>query len=272
MKPLISFLFLAGCAAPPLASQDAEAAAVALLSSRVFEPPDQLRPWFVEGVEPENLPLRLVVDSPAAYDFLDVQRLRMIDGRAIVTALVALDGEPHTLDVWFEHRNGAWKVAGWTHVPHPADPAKPAPSAGADLPVPLASATFRGDEAPPALALDAPSAPAEAASAPVRIGVQRPQVTGACDAAALHRHAKTLEPALERCWADARAERGGRLTFGLDLDPKGRPTGARVEETTLLVTGLGDCVEGVVRGASEWPAPADGLCTVRVAVTFTPKR
>jgi hypothetical protein len=271
VKRLISLAFLVGCAAPPPAASDPEAAAVALLSAHVFDPPETLRPLFVEGVQPENLPLRLVVDSAAAYAFLDVQRLRMVDGRAVVTALVRLDGEPHTLDLWFEHRDGAWKVAGWTNVPHPADPAKPAPPAGADLPVPLASATFRGDEAPPALALDAPP-DAPAAEAPVRLGVQRPQVTGACDPGAIQRHLAQLEPALRRCWSGARTERGGRLTFGLDLDGEGRPTDARVEETTLLVAGLSDCVEGVVRGASGWPKPANGICTARVAVTFTPKR
>jgi hypothetical protein len=272
VKRLIPLTFLAGCAAPPLASPDPEAAAVALLSKRVFDPPDVLRPWFVEGVAPEDLPLRLVVDSPADYAFLDVQRLRMVDGRAVVTALVGLDGEPHTLDVWFEYRNGAWKVAGWTNVPHPADPSKPAPPAGADVPVPLASATFRGEETPQALALDAPPEAPDEPETSVRVGVQRPQVTGACDAGALQRHLKRLEPALRRCFTEARAERGGRLAFALDLDAQGSATGARVEETTLLVAGLSDCVEGVVRAEAAWPRPAEGVCAARVAVTFTPGR
>ncbi len=278
MRPALAWLLLslAGCEGQGVAEPapaDPERAAIELLRGHVFDPVEQLRPRFGDGVDPADFPLRLMLDGPEQYRYRDIWRLRTIDGRLVVWALVDLDGAPHVFEMWLERQRGAWRVAGWSQVPEQVEPDQPAQPAPTRVPTPFAAATFRG--APPAATVPvelsaAPSEPAPASR--VDVTLKRPTFDGDCPKATLIRKLRDLRPEVARCYAAGaalEAGRMGRVTLTLLLDGRAAATDARVTETTLVDDALGRCLERTL-GSLPVTVGRTEVCTVRAAYTFRP--
>lgn len=251
---------------------DPEQAAVTFLSAHVFAPVEALRPMFTREVNPADFPLRLMLDGPEQYRFVDIWRLRMVDGRLVVWALVELDGVPNVFEMWLEEQEGAWRVAGWSQVPTTVEPDTPATPAGTRVPTPFAAATFRG--APPAhvVAVDVRE---DTGEAPVRVDVhlKPPSFDGACPNKTLTRKLRRLRPGLGRCYGDAidpESPRAGRITFTVLFDGRVGKIDTRVTETTLIDEGLDKCIQAVLKALPVTVSTTE-VCTVRAPFTFTPR-
>ncbi len=275
MRWLALVVVFAGCSdePPEQVMQDPESAAVELLRDHVFDPVDQLRARFTPEVNPADFALRLMLDGPDQYRFIDIWRLRMVDGRLVVWALVELEGAPHVFEMWLELQGNAWRVAGWSQVPEPVALDRPAPPAGTRVPTPFAAATFRG--APPARVVGVEvdrETPTTASRFLVRL--KTPSFDGACPKASLTRKLRGLQDALGRCYAAAlgAAEklRAGRLTFTVLLDGRSGKSNARVTETTLINEDLTKCGEAVL-GALPVTLGSTAVCSVKAPFTFRPR-
>jgi len=262
-----------GGGAEEVEAGDPERAAVELLRSHVFDPVASLRPRFTREVNPADFPLRQMLDGPEQYRFIDVWRLRMVDGRLVVWSLVELDGAPHVFEMWLEDQDGAWRVAGWSQVPSRVDPAKPAPPAGTQVPTVFAAATFRG--APPSREVPVEvRADAGESAVPVDVRLKKPTFDGACPRATLTRKLRALKGGLGRCYGgavDPDAPRSGRITFTVLLDGRVGKIDARVTETTLVDGALGACVQRIVERLPVTVGTSE-VCTVRAPFTFNPRR
>ncbi len=252
---------------------DPEQAAIELLSTHVFDPVEALRPRFTREVNPADFPLRVMLDGPEQYKFIDIWRLRMVDGRLVVWALVELDGEPNAFEMWLEEQDGAWRVAGWSQVPRQVDPREEAPPVGTRVPTPFAAATFRG--APPAhvVAVEQTAAAPEEPARKVKVALKPPTFDGDCPRSKLIRKLKGLRRGLGRCYGlaiDPDSPRAGRITFTVLFDGRVGKIDARVTETTLIDDALDACVQLVLKelpvtvGSSE-------VCTAVAPFTFIPR-
>ena len=274
MRWLALAVVFAGCSdePPEQVMQDPESAAVELLRDHVFDPVDQLRERFTPEVNPADFALRLMLDGPDQYRFIDIWRLRMVDGRLVVWALVELEGAPHVFEMWLELQGNAWRVAGWSQVPEPVALDRPAPPAGTRVPTPFAAATFRG--APPARVVGVEvdrETPATASQFLVRL--KTPSFDGACPKASLVRKLQGLQGALGRCYAaavDAERPRAGRLTFTVLLDGRVGKSSVRVTETTLVDEGLTKCAEAAV-ATLPVTVGSTAVCSVSAPFTFRPR-
>jgi hypothetical protein len=261
--------------APPQLAPDPEVAARALLAREVvFAPPETLRPRFLSAVSPADFPLRLIVDDAAGYTFVDLWRIRMIDSRAIVTALVKLNDETMAFELWLESHDGVWQVAGWDQVPRTVDPDAPLP-ASVRLPGPLAGATFRTSLNAPALPIPeaTAAAPEEAPGGArrARVTIGRTQLDGTCPRRALETAVRERRGRLAACYA-ARVSgedgRRGRLTVGFSTANGRLEAPPRVLESTLLLDGLADCVSEAL---ADIRPPAEARCTARFRLNFAPR-
>lgn len=269
---------LAGCRGEDVAPErlDPEAAARAFFETSVFADPATAAPLFVREADPATFALRHMAKDPADFRFVDFWRVRTVDNRLVVEPLFELKGRPHATTVWFELQDERWRVAGWTPGAQPIDPAEPAPSAGARVPIPFAPAAFRG--APPATEVRVEPPWNDIRILDREIPMEAlPRVLGASDDCP-KRTQRALDQALAKlarpfvdCYGVAFDEgpyRRGRMTYDLLLT-SGGPT-AELAETTLIHPSLGNCVANVLRFA-DVPAPeGDARCAARVAVTFSP--
>ena len=276
MRRCTALLLLLACGDPPEAPSagDPEQAAVELLTAHVFDPLDALRPRFTREVNPADFPLRLMLDGPEQYRFVDVWRLRMVDGRLVVWALVELDGAPSAFEMWLEEQDGAWRVAGWSQVPRRVDPSAAAPPAGVRVPTPFAAATFRG--APPAfvVAVEESAAPTEEPPVRVDVKLRAPTFDGDCPRNTLTRKLRGLQRRLGRCYGlavDPEQPRAGRITFTVLFDGRVGKIDARVTETTLIDGGLDSCIQTVVKALPVTVGRSE-VCTAVAPYTFTPRR
>lgn len=261
--------------APPQLAPDPEEAARSLLAREVvFAPAETLRPRFLSAVSPADFPLRLIVDDAASYAFVDLWRLRMIDSRAIVTALVKLNDETMAFELWLESHDGVWQVAGWDQVPRTVETDAPVP-ASVRLPGPLAGATFRSSLNAPALPVPettsaAPEPEAEGARR-ARVTIGRTQFDGTCPRRALEKAVRERRPRLAACYA-ARVSgedgRRGRLTVGFSTANGRLEAPPRVLETTLLLDGFADCVSEAL---ADIRPPAEARCNARFRLNFAPR-
>lgn len=270
---LVALLALTACerdGAPRIAEPaDAEGRAITFLQHHVFDEPAALADRFAPEVQPADFPLRLLVAQPAELSFEDVWRVRSIDGRVVVEALITLQGKPHLQTLWLTQQAGVWRIAGWAPGPTPVDPAVPAPPAGARVPYPFAGPVFRGGRSSPLLPTDEPAADA-AAPAAVDVAVRPFAFQGACAAQArFGRALEDLGPQLAACY-DLDPPRGGRLTYAVTAEgPQGR-TVARLEEATLLDSNLSDCLQRTFERLPVVVGP-DATCTAQVRVVLRPK-
>ncbi len=265
-----------GCGDEPATGQgesDPEQAAVAFLKGHVFDAPEALRPHFTREVNPADFPLRLMLDGPEQYRFVDIWRLRMVDGRLVVWSLVELDGAPNVFEMWLEEQDGAWRIAGWSQVPTSVDPNQPAPPAGTRVPTPFAAATFRG--APPAQVVPV-EVREDSGETPVRVEVRLkpPTFDGKCPKRTLTRKLRRLRGGLGRCYGEAidpDSPRAGRITFTVLFDGRVGKIDARVTETTLIDEGLDTCIQSVLKALPVTVSTSE-VCTVKAPFTFTPRR
>ncbi len=270
---LIGALLTLACATPevPDALADPERAARDFLGGHIFDEAETLRPRFAEGVKPEDFPIRLMLDGPAQFRFVDLWQQRWIDGRHVVWAIVELDGEAQRFTFWLEAREGRWLIAGWSKLLVSVDPEAPTPPDSARMPIRFASATFRGSPAVAPVPADPPPAGSRASAPPVKVRLKRPvRFEGDCPKGALRKALTQLEPALARCYGAALPEsrRGGRLTFALTLDGTSGPREASLVETTLLDESLRECGVRALRTVRPEVSPK-ALCTLRARYVFT---
>lgn len=252
---------------------DPEAAARVFFEQHALARAADQAPYFVREVNPGSFPLRHMVKEPADYRFADFWRVRTVDNRYVVEALIELKGRPHAFTVWLEMQDEAWKLAGWNPDAVPVDPAQTAPPAGARVPLPFAPAAFRG--APPATVVKVEPPWSDIAILDREIPMEAlPRVIDASDQCPrrLERAIDAQSKSFVQCYAAAFEEgpyRRGRMAF--DVTAVGDPAniGATLAETTLLHPSLGNCVASVLRFA-ELPPVRKGICEARVGVTFSP--
>lgn len=254
---------------------DPETTARAFFTTHVFDPPAAAAPHFVREADPATFALRHMVKTPADYRFIDLWRVRTVDNRYIVEPLVELKGRPHVTTVWFEVQDERWKVAGWDPDATPTDPAAPAPSAGARVPIPFAPAAFRG--APPTSEVRVEPPWSDIAILDREIPMEAlPRVIDAdktCPRRGLEQALSALARQLVDCYGIAFEEgpyRRGRMSFDLVVQGEAPDLTATLAETTLIHPTLGNCVANVLRLAEVPAARNGGLCKARVAVTFSP--
>lgn len=250
---------------------DPEVAAIELLTRFAFAPAATIRPRFVDGVDPENMPIRLLVDRPEEYVYEDLWRLRMIDGRAVVTALVQIRDEPRLFDLWFEARGESWQVAGWSQTLRPVRVEDAVAIAGDPVPAAMAKATFRDVHAVPRLPIGDDSF-AEGPQAPprVRVGYKSLNHRGRCNAEHIRTNLRQRTEALRLCYESALSAddaRIGRLTVEVQMRAGRATHETSIAETTLIVNALTACAEEVL---SQLPGQDEGECVIRVPMTFTP--
>ncbi|MEZ4468683.1 MAG: hypothetical protein R3F60_12300 [bacterium] len=279
---LLGALALAACKAPGPEAASGPADPVAdvqlWLAEQVFADPADMIMRFAPGLDPREFPPRLMVDAPEQYRFVDLWRVRMVDGRLLVDALMTFSGQPHVVSFHLEQVDEAWRVASWSPAPVAVEGQGRAPPAGLDLPATLAAATFRG--APPARVVPiAPSSEAaeeEDRRVAVRVGFQAFTFEGECPQARLTAALRRATRRLGSCHADAfgSTPRAGRLTFALEFDASGNAL-AVLRETTLLAGALTDCVgealHAVVTDSGRRRSPISH-CTVSVPITFSPRK
>ncbi len=264
-------LLLPACApdAESTIALDAEAAAVDFLSRHLFDAPETLVAAFVAELNPSAFPLRLVADTPESFRFVDIGRLRMVDGRAVVTALFTLDEVPLLFEFWLEKQEGRWRIAGYENRPRPTSEAA-IPALAPPPPVALVAAAFRNALSVPAFPVQAASAAVSSGRARGRIDVRIAELGTGCGAPALMETA--LAHAAERlrtCWETAlegASARPGRLTFRLKFSPEQTGPAAELVETTMLLAGLPDCMSEAL-GQVRLPGKS---CEVTARVVCTP--
>lgn len=280
MRALLLGVALLACSdgptRPTAAPPDPELAAEAFLRSHVFDEPEALRERFVAAVEPADFALRLLVEDPASYRFVDLYRARSIDGRVVFTALVELDKKPHTYALWLELDAGRWRIAGWDGAPVAVDPGRPAPGGGTRVPPDLSPATFRGAppirevKVPTAIRLDGDAGVEPEEDPRVRVRTTPVRFDGDCPERTLNRHLRKLRGPLARCYVDATGgQRKGRVTVRVTFDRGQRPE-AYVSETTLLNNDLSDCLLRLF-GAFPPTVGPEQSCEIGVPVTFSPR-
>ncbi len=255
---------------------DPEAAARAFFEQHVFADPAAAAPHFVREADPAAFALRHMVVDPSHFRFVDFWRVRTVDNRLVVEPLFELKGRPHVTTVWFELQDEAWKVAGWTPGALPVDPAEPAPSAGARVPIPFAPAAFRG--APPATEVQVEPPWNDIRildrEVPMEALPRVMQTADDCSRAtrrALDKGLAALAKPFVDCYGVSFEEgpyRRGRMTF--DIDVGGGGVTAELAETTLIHPTLGGCVANVLRFADVPPPPGGARCAAKVSVTFSP--
>jgi hypothetical protein len=257
-------------------ADDAESAARALLSARLFEPPAALHARFVPDRPPEAFPLRMMAAGPEDLATARLDRLRMIDGRAVVTARVTLDGVAQLFGFWLERQEGVWRVAGWEETPTPLpSPDTPVPERAPDPPAALLGPFFRA--AHPVLGLPLPTlAPAvsDAAANPaatVKVDLKPPAVAGDCKAREVAASVEHATAALTACYQTAlagEAPRLGRITYRLQYTASTPGPRATLVESTLLLTGLTDCLGA----ALEATRLENRTCQATVPMVFIPAK
>jgi hypothetical protein len=276
-------LLLTGCGDSPKASADAPgsdapatveaepladpvALARAWLTNDVFA--DTTEMMFAPGLDRGDFPARLMVDRPQEYRFIDIWRVRTVDQRVLIDALVQLAGEPHVVAFWMEQASGVWRIAGWRAQTRPGVKDR-ADFGGVDLPSVLAASAFRG--APPArfvpVMMDE-GISAESGKSKVRVGFKAFKYEGDCPKSKVASQLRRQRRRLARCHADALGDevRPGRLTFAVEITP--RTVDANIVEATLVAGALTDCVEAALERIKVRRVQA---CTVQVPITFTPK-
>jgi hypothetical protein len=278
-RPLsVLALLLAVCACDeqlddpaPAPGTDAESTARRLLSAELFAPPEKLRRLFATEHAPEDFPLRMTAEGPHELADARLDRLRMIDGRAVVEARVTLGGRAQVFTFWLERHEGAWRVAGWLPTPRPLpEPAAPVPVARPDPPPALLGAFFRA--AHPVHTLPIVEVPIrDGAAVPPAVVVRFKEivVAGDCREAAVDAALAHARPALEACHQGAAgqdAPKSGRLTFRLTYTPAAPEPAVALKETTLLLPGLSDCATAALSAAR-----LEGKdCLATVPVLFGP--
>ena len=78
------------------------------LSTEVFAAADAMSVRFAPGLDPREFPPRLMVDTPEQYRFVDLWRVRMVDGRLLIDALMTFSGQPHVVSFHLEQVEGGW--------------------------------------------------------------------------------------------------------------------------------------------------------------------
>ncbi len=281
MKAALPWLALAalmlGCGKeepvePLIEFPDPELAATTFLKSHVFEDAAALRPRFTREVEPTRFPVRAMVDAPSDYAFERIWRLRTIDNRYVVEAVVRLRNKFKRVTFWLEVQEGNWRISGWAPELSDVEMNAPTPSAGADVPVPFAAAAFRGTPAKGVVYVPTAKSDAPKANLPVRARVQLTEVALGCPEKALREVLENSHDRFAECYADAidgGRLRPGRMTYELKIE--GRPATVKpsLEETTLIHSTLTDCVERVF--SNLWIDRSD-TCEVTALVLFSPKK
>ena len=251
---------------------DPELAAVSFLTEHVFDDPSSLRPRFTREVDPATFPLRYVVDQPEDLVFDRLWRLRTIDNRYVVEAIVRVRGKSKRVTLWLEVQEGNWRISGWAPELAKVDPAAPTPSAGADVPVPFAAAAFRGAPSMGVVYLPSGDEAAPRANLPVRAQVRLSTVGIGCPEKALRDVLGRSKDRFAECYADAIGDgrlRPGRMTYSLKIEGQPATIEPSLEETTLIHPGLSDCVERVL--SNLWIDRSD-TCEAITRLIFSPKK
>jgi hypothetical protein len=275
----LSVALCAACAPEKAAvvADDAESAARALLSPRLFDPTLALQARFTPDRSPDAFPLRMMADGPGDLKTARLDRLRMIDGRAVVTARVTLDGVAQLFGFWLERQEGVWRVAGWEDTPTPLpSPDAPVPERAPDPPAALLGPFFRA--AHPVLSLPLPTragpdAGDEGGSTPatVKVDLKPPAVAGDCKAREVAASVEHATGALTACYHTAlagEAPRLGRITYRLQYNRSAPGPRATLVESTLLLTGLTDCLGA----ALEATRLEDRTCQATLPIVFIPAK
>ena len=269
----IALSAMLSCTAAPLppTPTDAESAARLLLTARLFESPELLQPLFVPDRQPAVFPLRMMAAGPEELVGARIDRLRLIDGRAVVTARVSLDGLAQHFEFWLERHEGLWRVAGWAPTPRPlADADAPVPEAPADPPAELLGPFLRSAHPVHSMPLvTAVAAAALGSSTRVEVQVKSPAVTGTCKPAEIAAAVDHTTPALATCYRTALTgapARWGRITWRLQYSAAQPTPAVTLVESTLLLTGLPECVSAALAGARL----SGRTCTATVPIVFKP--
>jgi hypothetical protein len=255
----------------PTEGTDAESTARRLLSAELFAPPETLRRLFATEHAPEDFPLRMTAEGPHELAGARIDRLSMVDGRAVVEARVVLGGRAQVFTFWLERHEGSWRVAGWLPEPRPLpDIAAPVPVLPADPPPALLGPVFRAAHPVHTLPLVETPATGDAASPPaVVVRFKELVVVGDCREAAVHAALDHARAPLEACHQGATgkdAPKSGRLTFQLTYTPQAPEPAVALKETTLLLPGLSDCATAALASAR-----LEGRdCLATVPVLFGP--
>ncbi|MCA9541226.1 MAG: hypothetical protein KC620_20135 [Myxococcales bacterium] len=267
---------LAGCGgddAQPVETKrlDPEVVARHFFAEQVFLTGAAARPLFVREADPEAFALRGMVAGPGDYRFVDLWRLRTVDGRLVAEALIELKGAAHVFTAWFEMQEGAWRVAGWNPGTMPVDPSAPVPPAGARVPIPFAPAAFKGAAPRSIVQVEPPWAEIEILDRdlPVEALPRVLEADAACPQAALSKSLDAAAARFAECYVDAIDEgpvRRGRMTFDVVTTATPAKVDATLAETTLIHPALGQCVERALRRIEP-----PGACTARILVTYAPK-
>lgn len=253
--------------APAAASADPVAAARAWLQNDIFAESTTMQ--FAPGLDRGDFPARLMVDRPQEYRFVDLWRVRTVDQRLLIDALVQIGNEPQVVAFWMEQSAGAWRVAGWRPQASVAK-GEAAPPGGVDLPAILAASAFRG--APKArfvpVAIDE-AVSADGGKSLMRVGFKGFTFEGDCPKARVTSQVRRQRKRLARCHTDALGDemRPGRLTFSIEVTPD--TVDASLVEATLVAGALTDCVEAALERITVRQV---NNCKVIVPVTFTPRR
>ena len=251
---------------------DPEQAATTFLKTHLFDDPAALRPRFTREVEPTSFPLRTMVDSPGEYAFERIWRLRTIDNRYVVEAIVRLRDKFKRVTLWLEVQEGNWRISGWAPELSEVDPTAPSPSAGADVPVPFAGAAFRGTPAKGVVYIPTSKSNAPRANLPVRARVQLVKLALGCPEKALKKVLENSNDRFAECYADAIGDgrlRPGRMTYELKIEGRPATVSPTLQETTLIHPTLTECVERVF--SDLWIDRSD-TCEVTALLIFSPKK
>lgn len=275
MLPLLLTLAgAAGCKAPPApvaAPIDAEGVAVTWLRDQVFDDNTRQMPRFVPGVDPAAFPPRLMVDRVDEYQYLDLWRLRVVDGQVLVEALVEIAGVPHIQGLRLKPHEQTWRIAGWEGAPRPAQTDQASAAADLALPDDLAALALRGSRASAVLPVEAPlpEDPSAAEPAKVKVALTLAGTEGDCDdQRRLKQTLNAATTALAACGASI-SGRGGRFTFAVVFEGgTPRPT-AELQETTLLDATVSTCAKAAFEALPTSVSPG-ATCTATVRVTLRP--
>jgi len=255
----------------PSVGADAESTARLLLTDELFAPPEKLRRLFATEHAPEDFPLRMTAEGPSELAGARIDRLRMVDGRAVVEARVTLGGRAQVFTFWLERHEGAWRVAGWLPAPRPLpEPGAPVARTPPDPPPALLGTVFRAAHPVHTLPLvEVPRAGATSEPPAVVVRFKELVVVGDCREAAVDAALAHARGALEACHQGATgkdAPKSGRLTFQLTYTPKSPEPAVTLKETTLLLPGLSDCATAALSAAR-----LEGKdCLATVPVLFGP--
>ena len=257
---------------PLIQFPDPELAAISFLTAHVFDDPASLRSRFTREVEPNGFPIRAMVNSPEEYAFERIWRLRTIDNRYVVEAVIRLNGQFKRITLWLEVQEGNWRISGWAPALSEVDPEATTPSAGANVPAPFAAAAFRGAPSMDVVYIPSNRESKPRANLPVRARVQLQKVALGCPEKALESVMKNSNDRFAECYADAidgGRMRPGRMTYGLQIEGRPATVTPTLSETTLINSRLTDCVERVL--SNLWIDRSD-TCEVTALIIFSPKR